>query len=142
MGQTDASIIAIGERIRVARQRKRLSQTELGRLVGYSMNGIGNIERGESDPKFSVLNKLAEALDLDLLEGSEWPMDTKRIRRRANLSSTVKGIVTLDCTVETEGLTLDEQMAELDALFVALARRCARGVEEIAEQGIWTGDAE
>ena len=56
----------IGERIRNARKRAKLSQTELGRRVGYSMNGIGKIERGESDPKFSVLLNIADVLDIQI----------------------------------------------------------------------------
>ena len=62
------TLTAIGERIRNGRRGKKLSQTELGQLVGYSMNGIAKIERGESDPKFSVLNKVAEVLGMSLSE--------------------------------------------------------------------------
>ena len=62
------SLIVIGERVRNARRGKKLTQVQLGRLVGYSMNGIAKIERGESDPKFSVLNKLAEVLGTSLSE--------------------------------------------------------------------------
>lgn len=36
--------------------------------MGYSMNGIAKIERGESDPKFSVLSKAAEVLGMSLSE--------------------------------------------------------------------------
>ena len=61
-------LAVIGERIRAARRNKNLTQTELGQLVGYSMNGIAKIERGESDPKFSVLNKVAEVLGMSLSE--------------------------------------------------------------------------
>lgn len=60
-------LIMIGERIMVTRKRAKLSQTELGRLVGYSINGIAKIERGESDPKFSTVMKIAEALKVPLL---------------------------------------------------------------------------
>ena len=56
----------IGERIRNERKRAKLSQTELGKLVGYSMNGIAKIERGESDPKFSVISKLADRLGVSI----------------------------------------------------------------------------
>lgn len=58
----------IGERIRNARKRAKLSQTALGKLVGYSMNGIAKIERGESDPKFSVLGLISKELELPLSE--------------------------------------------------------------------------
>ena len=61
-----AELVMIVERIRNARKRLKLSQTALGQRIGYSMNGIAKIERGESDPKFSSLVKLAGALETDL----------------------------------------------------------------------------
>ena len=66
--------IRIGERIGIVRRRQKISQTELGRRVGYSLNGIAKIERGESDPKLSVLLRIAQALDTDcdfILTGQE-----------------------------------------------------------------------
>lgn len=57
--------INVGERIGVARRRLKISQTALGERIGYSMNGIAKIERGESDPKLSVLLRIAQALGVD-----------------------------------------------------------------------------
>ena len=59
-------MLEVGNRIREARKKKDLTQTELGMEIGYSMNGIAKIERGESDPKLSSLLKIAAALDLDI----------------------------------------------------------------------------
>ena len=58
----------IGERVRAARREAGLSQTELGKRVGYSLNGIAKIERGETDPKFSSLVKIADALNLSIVD--------------------------------------------------------------------------
>lgn len=57
---------AIGERIRNGRRRKNLSQTNLAKEIGASMNGIAMIERGEVDPRVGTLAKIAEALGDDL----------------------------------------------------------------------------
>lgn len=62
------ALVQLGERIRVHRRRKKWTQTELAKEIGYSMNGIAKIERGESDPKFSALTKIADALEVELVE--------------------------------------------------------------------------
>lgn len=59
-------LMLVGERIRVFRRRRKLTQTELGKQIGYSMNGIAKIEQGNSDPKFSSLLKIAGALGVDV----------------------------------------------------------------------------
>ena len=61
---TKEAIMKLGERIRMLRRQQGLSQTELGKAIGYSLNGLAKIERGESDPKFSALVKIASALDV------------------------------------------------------------------------------
>ncbi len=45
------------------------------------------------------------------------------IRRRVNVSTSVKGVITWDCTVESEGLTRDELLSDSDALVAALKER-------------------
>ena len=44
------------------RKAKRLSVVRLAELSGISKSQISRIERGESDPTFSVMCKLARAL--------------------------------------------------------------------------------
>ena len=63
---TKEELMQIGERIRAYRRRRKLNQTELGKLIGYSMNGIAKIEQGNSDPKFSSLLKIADALGVSI----------------------------------------------------------------------------
>ena len=77
---TKEALAMIGERIRNARRRAKLTQTELGRLVGYSINGIAKIERGESDPKFSTVLKIAEVLEVPIvaLVGPSEPRELTR----------------------------------------------------------------
>ena len=68
--------IAVGERIGLIRRRLKISQTDLGKRIGYSMNGIAKIERGESDPKLSVILRIAQALKADyglIVTGREGP---------------------------------------------------------------------
>ncbi|MEO1015349.1 MAG: helix-turn-helix transcriptional regulator [Pseudomonadota bacterium] len=52
----------IGARIRHARKRKGLNQTELGALIGVSQPSIANWEKGAHGPRDSMLEKMAVAL--------------------------------------------------------------------------------
>ena len=48
---------------------------------------------------------------------------TKSIRRRVNISTSVKGIKTWEMTVDAEGYTQEEVLAESDALVAQLEKR-------------------
>ena len=47
----------------------------------------------------------------------------KSIRYRINISTSVKGVKTWDCTVEIDGGTMDETLAESDKLVAQLSKR-------------------
>ena len=76
----------IGGRIKIGRMRAKLSQTELGKRAGYSRSGIAKIEQGKSDPKYTVLVNIADALGLSvvdlLVDGA---LVEKMIGQRVNL---------------------------------------------------------
>jgi ribosome-binding protein aMBF1 (putative translation factor) len=55
-----------GHVVRYTRARRRLSQEELGHRARLHRNYIGAIERGEINPTFRVLLKLALGLDTPL----------------------------------------------------------------------------
>jgi transcriptional regulator with XRE-family HTH domain len=76
----------LGDRIRMHRARLRLSQRALGKQVGLSTNGISLIERGEVDPRVSVIRQIADVLGVStdyLLGRTEDPTPPpKRTRSR------------------------------------------------------------
>lgn len=53
----------IGTRIKELRVAKKLTQTELAKIVGLSYIQIGRYETQKSNPSSEVLQKLATALD-------------------------------------------------------------------------------
>lgn len=57
--------MGIGNRIKEARDKKGLTQTELGSLIGVTGSAITNYENETSHPKEPVLYKLIDALDVD-----------------------------------------------------------------------------
>jgi len=54
-----------GERVRAARTEAGITQLELAGLAGVHETNISKLERGESDPKFSSLIRIAAALEVD-----------------------------------------------------------------------------
>jgi transcriptional regulator with XRE-family HTH domain len=52
----------MGEIIRTLRERKQMSQEELGRLVELNQNTISMYENGNRTPTIKTLDKLASAL--------------------------------------------------------------------------------
>ncbi|TAN51983.1 MAG: XRE family transcriptional regulator [Methylococcaceae bacterium] len=56
----------VHEKLKVIRQCKGWSQEEMAENLGYSANGYAKIERGETDIKVDKLEKIAEAIGVDL----------------------------------------------------------------------------
>jgi transcriptional regulator with XRE-family HTH domain len=63
---------SIGARLRIARQRRFLTQEELAKASGVQVVTISRIEndRQESQPRLSTIRKLATALGIE----AEWIM--------------------------------------------------------------------
>ena len=61
-------IKGLGDKVRSLRREKNLTQQELGDLSNLSYKYVGEIERAEKNPSIDVLNRIADALKVDLLE--------------------------------------------------------------------------
>nr|DAG50833.1 MAG TPA: hypothetical protein [Caudoviricetes sp.] len=57
--------MGIGYRIKEARERMGLTQTELGALIGVTGSAITNYEKETSHPKEQIIYKLMETLNVD-----------------------------------------------------------------------------
>jgi transcriptional regulator with XRE-family HTH domain len=58
---------SFGLALRRMRLHAGLSQRELAERIGSTQSAIARMEKGETEPKFCTLEKLAEALSQDLL---------------------------------------------------------------------------
>lgn len=58
----------LGRRIRDIRKAKGWTQEELGSRADISYKFIGEIERGQQNPSFDTLVKIADALEVELYE--------------------------------------------------------------------------
>ncbi len=57
---------ALGMRIRSAREKKNLTQEQLGELCSLSTAHIGHIERGTRTPSIDTLYSVAQALNVSV----------------------------------------------------------------------------
>lgn len=64
----DPDSILLGRRIRTLRIAKGLTQQKLGDKADVDYKFIGEIERGNMNPSFKVLVKIAKVLDVELPE--------------------------------------------------------------------------
>ncbi len=62
------TIQKLGLKIRVERQKKKISQEKLAELADLNRNFIGMIERGETNVTVRNLENIANALKLDIKE--------------------------------------------------------------------------
>ena len=60
--------MSVHEKIRLVRNARGLTQEDVAEKAEMSLNAYGDIERGDSDPKLSKLQKIAEILDVNLCE--------------------------------------------------------------------------
>ena len=60
--------ILLGRRIRSLRTVRKLTQQELGEIADINYKFLGEIERGQQNPSFQILVKIAAALEVELPE--------------------------------------------------------------------------
>ena len=63
----DNSGVRIGQRIKMIREARGMTRTELGMLIGLDQNRIQQYENGRRKPKLPLLKKIAEALGVSMI---------------------------------------------------------------------------
>lgn len=58
----------LGNRIRMIRLQYGLTQVELAKRCQFDRNYIGMLERGERNPTYLTLHKIAEHLEMDIAD--------------------------------------------------------------------------
>lgn len=64
----ECQVVLLGRRIRSLRIQKGWTQQELGEKADINYKFLGEIERGQQNPSFVILAKIANALGVDLPE--------------------------------------------------------------------------
>jgi y4mF family transcriptional regulator len=57
----------LGETVKKRRKELNITQPHLAELAQISTNTLYKLERGQGNPSFEVLNKLAEVLGMELI---------------------------------------------------------------------------
>lgn len=70
--------MGIGDRIKEARAQKKLTQSELADILKVPYQSIGQWERSARNPKLGTLQKIADALDVDI----NWLIHGKTLKQR------------------------------------------------------------
>ena len=81
----DPDCILLGRRIHTLRNIKGLTQQELGHQADVDYKFIGEIERGNMNPSFKVLMKIAKTLNVDvpeILRFEQEILDSKELENR------------------------------------------------------------
>ncbi|MEM9547713.1 MAG: helix-turn-helix transcriptional regulator [Bacteroidota bacterium] len=76
--------MTFGERLTAVRKRKKLSQADIGKLIGINGDAYGRYERNEVKPTIEMATKIANALEvsLDYLVGkTDLELDTGMPKR-------------------------------------------------------------
>lgn len=58
--------LKVGQKIRLLRKRKKLSQEKFAEICGLHRTYIGSVERGERNITLVSLEKIAKALNVDV----------------------------------------------------------------------------
>lgn len=76
MDQRIISTQHLGEALRGARKKKRMTQRDTAKSVGLDQPSLSKIERGEASARIDTLFRLLAALDLELiLQPRQRPLD-------------------------------------------------------------------
>lgn len=62
------SFLKLGYKIKFERGKRKISQLDLALKTGLTTRTISRIECGTIDPKISTLMKIAEALEIELID--------------------------------------------------------------------------
>ena len=81
--------MTFGERITYARKQKKMTQSDLGKMVGTSGDIIGKYERDEIKPSMDTAAKIADALNVTidyLVKDSQYQnIDNETLKRMKEL---------------------------------------------------------
>mgnify|MGYP006291200501 CR=1 FL=1 len=82
--------VLLGRRIRSLRHLRRWTQEQLGEKADVNYKFVGEIERGQQNPSFAVLVKIAGALGIELPEFFRFEMEALS---RREVEEKIVGIV-------------------------------------------------
>lgn len=120
--------LSTGERIKILRTRKGLKQKELAELCGMSESQIGQYENGIRNPKYQTLEKIANALEVDVAIISWFP-----IRSIDELDIDLNNLRLIDITKKNNFANKNQKNPIIDKILVSLDKINDKGKEKVIE---------
>ena len=120
----------IGDRLRVLREDKKLSQGDIEKRTGLLRSYISRVENGHTVPAVETLEKFARALDVPIYqlfyEGEE-PPKLPHLPKRKSGSGALWGSTGKDARLLAKFCRLFSRMEESDrGLLLSMAQKMAR----------------
>ena len=129
--RSSATSIDVGDRLRVLREQKGLSQRALAAASNLSPNALSQIERGNVSPSVSTLNQLADALGVHITAFFETtPLHQRIVFLKADQRTRIpfsRGLM--------EGLGGERFVGQADAFYLTLESGGSSGPHPVTHTG-------
>ncbi len=104
----------VGSKIKEYRTKKKLTQKELGKLVGVKHNTVSSYENGTNEPEQNILYSIAKALDVSI--NDFFPSDSANLVAEESGEYNVSKVISLPlfgdiaagAVAQVEGVTEDD----------------------------------
>lgn len=122
--------MSVGERLRILRTERNLSQRALAQLAGISSNSVGLIERDEISPSITTIQNLATALRVRVSYFFEDETEQNILHVKSNQRSEIdiQGV-----KIESIGSRIHAQ--EVEPFLVHLAPHISSGERQVIHAG-------
>jgi transcriptional regulator with XRE-family HTH domain len=121
---------SVGNKLRLIREERGLSQRELAQRAGISTNAVSLIERDENSPSVSTLQNLAAALNIKMsyfFEDTE-PTQVLHVKAQNRPAISSKGL-------KIEGLGGRLNFQEMEPFLVSLEPKSGSGERQVVHTG-------
>lgn len=104
----------VGSKIKDYRRKEKLSQKELGEIVGVKHNTISSYESGNNEPVHSVLYKIANALNVSI--NDFFPSEEEIVRESSFTYNYFPTAISAGLPIEIDGVTDTEKISLPDSI--------------------------
>ncbi|HBX44750.1 helix-turn-helix transcriptional regulator [Limibacterium fermenti] len=111
-------MIYFSKNLRFFREKRKMTQGELAKLLELRSNSISNYEKGVSQPDYSILKRIVDIYEVsahDILYSDMETIETRDEESRILTSSdkTIKGLIEKLCDLSAENALLKKENEKL-----------------------------
>ena len=121
----------VGERIKLARQKKKLNQQHLAEKLGVKTSTVGSYEIGRSNPSLEILAKISDECEVSI----DWLVKGQENNADSHLSTQSLDKGAFGAKVELQMLKTQLEKAEkLNEEYLQIIRNFSQGKDEVIDQ--------